>query len=121
MPAFSERFRVRKRFDLLTNKERRAIHDAALRVMETTGVRIHSKAARGDLERAGAVVEDKPPGRANALPLPMDGSHFYTTTDGCGIAVWDATSGTRRTSVLEDIRRTAVIGGGMQDMSRIRP
>ena len=143
MPAFSERFRVRKRFDLLTNKERRAIHDAALRVMETTGVRIHSKAARGDLERAGAVVDDKAvvrfprdvveglrqkaprtitlAGRTKAFDLPMDGSHFYTTTDGCGIAVWDATSGTRRTSVLEDIRRTAVIGDWLPYLSIYEP
>src|SRR3989304_8811717 len=108
MPAFSERFRVRKRFDLLTNEERTAIHDAALRVMETTGVRIHSKAARADLERAGALVDDKAvvrfprdvveglrrkaprtitlAGRTKAVDLPMDGSHFSPTTDGCGVA-----------------------------------
>src|SRR3990170_3279692 len=144
MPAFSERFRVRKRFDLLTNEERTAIHDAALRVMETTGVRIHSRAARADLERAGALVESGRPdvrfprdvverlrrkapstvtlaGPTKPLDLPMDGSHFYTTTDGCGIAVWDATSGTRRTSVLEDIRRTAVIGDWLPYLSIYEP
>ncbi len=129
---FSDGFRVRKSFDLLTDDERKAIHEAALQVMERTGVRIHSDRARTDLKAEGAVVHEgsavvtfpegvvydllrKTPnsivlaGRTKEFDLPMDGTHFYTTTDGCGISVWDASTGSRRRSVLEDIRRTAVI------------
>jgi len=144
IPSFAERFRVRKSFDLLTEEERRAIHEAALRVMERTGVKIHSRAAREDLARAGAVVaredalvrfprdvvEDlrqKAPGtivlagRTKEFDLPMDRTHFYTTTDGCGISVWDAAKGERRQSVLEDIRRTALIGDWLPYLSIYEP
>ncbi|MFA5897040.1 MAG: trimethylamine methyltransferase family protein [Thermoplasmata archaeon] len=144
MPAFSERFRIRKHFDLLNHEERKAIHDAALHVMENTGVRIHSRAARADLKRAGAIVRDGSPdvrfppdvvrdlvgkapreivlaGRTKEFDLPMDGTHFYTTTDGCGIGVWDAATGTRRESVLEDVRRTAVIADWLPCLSIYEP
>lgn len=132
MSGFSERFRIRRPFDLLTQEERRAIHEAALQVLEKTGVRIRSDAACKDLKDAGANVQGSSPvvkfprnvvddlvrrapstivlaGRTKEFDLPMDGTHFYTTTDGCGISVWDSATATRRRSVLEDIRRTAVI------------
>ncbi len=144
MPAFSERFRVRKRFDFLSEDERRAIHEAALRVMERVGVRIHSRAAREDLKRAGAHVGGGSPdvrfpadvvrelvgkapreivlaGRTKEFDLPMDGTHFYTTTDGCGIAVWDPLTQTRRRSLLEDIRKTAVIADWLPYLSMYEP
>ena len=144
LPAFSERFRVRKRFDLLSHEERKAIHDAALHVLERTGVRIHSPTAREDLKRAGAIVAPGSPdvrfppdvvkalvskapktivlaGRTKAFDLPMDGTHFFTTTDGCGVAVWDPGTGTRRRSVLEDVRRTAVIGDWLPYLSIYEP
>lgn len=144
LPAFSERFRVRKPYDLLSHEERKAIHEAALRVMERTGVRIHSKAARADLTRAGAMVKEGSPdvrfppdvvrdlvgkapmeivlaGRTKAFDLPMDGTHFYTTTDGCGVAVWDPATGTKRPSVLEDVRKTAVIADWLPCLSIYEP
>jgi trimethylamine--corrinoid protein Co-methyltransferase len=144
MAAFSERFRIRKSYDLLSPEERKAIHEAALHVMETTGVRIHSRAAREDLRKAGAITVDGNPdvkfpadvvadligqapstivlaGRTREFDLPMDGTHFYTTTDGCGIAVWDAGTGTRRPSVLEDVRRTAVIADWLPYLSVYEP
>lgn len=132
MSAFANRFRIRAPFSLLTAEERRRIHDAALEVMETVGIRVHSATARHALLDAGATLADEknvvrfPPelvrylisrvpheivlaGRSREYDLPLDGSHSYYTTDGCGIGVWDASTGSRRPSVLEDIRRTAVI------------
>jgi len=141
---FAERFRIRKAFDLLSDEERRTIHEGALEVLETTGVRFHSAAARDDLRSAGAVVDDKThdvrfprdiveeflrmaprsitlAGRATEFDLPMDGSHSYYTTDGCGIAVWDASTGTRRASLLEDIRKTAILGDWLPYVSIYEP
>ena len=144
MSAFSERFRIRKPYDLLPEEERRAIHEGALEVMEKTGVRIHSAAARKDLKAAGAVVREGSPdvrfprdvvldllklapkeltlaGRTREFDLPMTGDHFYTTMDGCGVHVWEAETNTRRESVLEDIRRTAVLGDWLPYLSIYEP
>jgi trimethylamine--corrinoid protein Co-methyltransferase len=144
MSAFSERFRIRKPSDLLSEKERRAIHDGALEVMEKTGVRIHSQAARKDLKAAGALVKEGSPdvhfprdvvmdlvrlapkeltlaGRTKEFDLPMTGDHFYTTMDGCGVHVWEAETNSRRESVLEDIRKTAVIGDWLPYLSIYEP
>ncbi len=144
MSAFSERFRIRKPADLLSEKERRAIHEGALEVMEKTGVRIHSPAARKDLKAAGAVVKEGSPdvrfprdvvldlvrlapkeltlaGRTKEFDLPMTGDHFYTTMDGCGVHVWEAETNTRRDSVLEDIRRTAILGDWLPYLSIYEP
>ncbi len=144
MSAFSERFKIRKPYDLLSEKERRAIHEGALDVMEKTGVRIHSAAARKDLKAAGAVVKEGSAdvrfprdvvadllrlapkeltlaGRTKEFDLPMTGDHFYTTMDGCGVAVWEAETNSRRESVLEDIRRTAVLGDWLPYLSIYEP
>src|SRR3989339_1295485 len=107
MPAFADRFRVRKPVGLMSEEDKRAIHDGALEIMETVGIRIHSKVARDALKNAGASVEDGnaivrfPAGLVDSLissvpekillagrekeyDLPVDGSHCYYTTDGCG-------------------------------------
>ncbi len=142
--AFSERFRIRKPFDLLSEEERKAIHEGGLEVLETTGMRIHSTAARKDLKAAGAVVDEarhdvRVPrevvedlvrlapreltlaGRTHDFDLPMTGDHFYTTTDGCGVHVWEAETNSRRASLLEDVRRTAVIGDWLPYLSIYEP
>jgi len=144
MSAFSERFRIRKPCDLLSEKERKAIHEGALEVMETPGVRIHSATARKDLKAAGAIVMEGSPdvcfppdlvmelvrkaprdltlaGRTKEFDLPMTGDHFYTTMDGCGVHVWEAETNSRRASLLEDIRRTAVIGDWLPYLSIYEP
>lgn len=144
MPDFAERFKIRKSFDLMTDDERRAIHEAALEVLENTGVRIHSEAARKSLKAAGAIIDDQKHdvkfprnvvdslvrqapstvvlgGRTKEFDLPMDGTHSYYTTDGCGIAVWDATTGSRRKSLLEDIRKTAVLSDWLPYVSIYEP
>ena len=112
--------------------------------METTGVRIHSETARKDLKAAGAIVKEGSPdvrfppdlvmelvrkaprelilaGRTKEFDLPMTGDHFYTTMDGCGVHVWEAETNTRRASLLEDIRRTAVIGDWLPYLSIYEP
>ena len=133
MSEFSERFRIGATRTLLKEQDKRKIHDAALNVMEKVGVRIHSRTAKDALKKAGASVDERtsivkfpanvtkslvsrvPPkivlaGREKEFDLPVDGTHCYFTTDGCGITVWDQKTGTRRLSVLKDITYTAHIG-----------
>ena len=59
MPSFADRFRVRKPAALLSEKDKKQIHEAGLNVMETIGVRIHSTVARDSLRKAGASVDEK--------------------------------------------------------------
>lgn len=141
---FAQRFKIKQPVDMMGEKDKRMIHEAALEVMEKTGVRVHSMNARMALKKAGAIVDDKSPdvkfpkhvvtsliakaphkivlaGRTNEFDLPMDGTHSYYTTDGCGIAVWDSANNRRRKPVLEDIRRTAVIGDYLPYLSIYEP
>ena len=133
MVAFADTFRVREPVQILKERDKRMIHEAALDVMATVGVRIHSKVARDALRKAGAIIDEntsvvkfpsdlakslvsKAPsrivlaGREKEFDLPLDGRHCYYTTDGCGIAVWDRKTRTRRLSLMQDIKNTAVIG-----------
>jgi len=144
MTDFAARFRIQKPADTMNESDKRTIHEAALEIMETIGVRVHSKNARAALKRAGAIVDDKSPdvkfptdvvrsliakapqkivlaGRSKEFDLPMDGTHSYYTTDGCGVSVWDSASGSRRKPVLEDIRRTALISDYLPYVSIYEP
>jgi len=132
MAEFSERFKIGSTRTLLKEQDKKMIHDAALNVMETVGVRIHSRTAKDALRKAGASVDERtsvvkfpanvtksliskvPPkivlaGREKEFDLPVDGTHCYFTTDGCGITVWDQKKKARRLSVLQDIKDTAHI------------
>ena len=144
MTDFEQRFRIQKPVDAMSENDKRMIHEAALEVMETVGVRIHSKNARAALKKAGAIVQEgntdvrfprdvvkslisKAPqkiilaGRTKEYDLPLDGTHNYYTTDGCGVTVWDSAKATRRKPVLEDIRRTALIGDYLPYLSIYEP
>lgn len=144
MSAFAERFRVSEPKSFMKDSERKKIHDSALDVMESTGIRVMSSVARDSLKRAGAVVDGKTnvvkfspdlvkslmakapsdyvlAGRTKEYDLPLDRRHHYYTTDGCGILVWDPKTRTRRQSVLEDIRKTAVIGDALDFLSIYEP
>ena len=128
----------------MTDTERRAIHDAALEVMENPGIRVHSATARGALQAAGAEVDQRthdvrfPPGlvaslmrtapreivlagRTEAFDLPFNGTHNYLTTDACGIAVWDEATKSRRKPVLDDIRKTAILADYLPYVSLYTP
>ena len=133
MAAFADAFRVREPARILREQDKKTIHEAALEIMADVGIRIHSKVARNSLKAAGASVDEDtcvvkfpsdlvgsliskaPPGivlggREKEFDLPLDGRHCYYTTDGCGVAVWDQKTKTRRLSVLQDIKNTAIIG-----------
>ncbi len=144
MADFAERFKIRPPYSTMSENDKRQIHEAALEVMEKTGVRVHSKTARKELKAAGCIVSDNSPdvkfpkdvvrslishapskivlaGRTKEYDLPCDGTHSYYTTDGCGISVWDAKTGTRRKSVLEDIRKTSVVADWLPYLSIYEP
>jgi len=144
MPAFADRFRVRKPVTMLKEEDKRQIHEAGLNVMENVGVRIHSKLARDSLKKAGAVVDEKTSvvkfptdltksliskvprgivlaGREKEFDLPLDGQHCYYTTDGCGISVWDQKTRSRRLSVLQDITDSAIISDWLPYLSIYEP
>ncbi len=144
MPAFAERFKIRKPVAILKEEDKKQIHEAGLDVMETVGVRIHSKIARDSLRRAGATVDEKSSvvklpmdltksliskvpqgivlaGREHEFDLPLDGQHCYYTTDGCGISVWDQKTRSRRLSVLQDITNTAIISDWLPYLSIYEP
>jgi trimethylamine--corrinoid protein Co-methyltransferase len=144
MASFADKFKVRTHCRILSEEDKRKIHEAALDVMATTGIRIHSATARADLKKAGAEVDEiravvRLPrnvveslmrtiprtvilaGRDRQFDLPVDGTHGYITTDGCGISVWDSKTRTKRKSVLEDIRRTAVLSDWLPYISVYEP
>lgn len=144
MSAFAERFEVREPKNMMMAEDKKRIHDSSLEVMEVTGIRIHSKVARDALKKAGADVDEtsmivKFPrsvtedlmktipskfvlaARNKNNDLPVDGTHHYYTTDGCGIFVWSEKTKTRRDSVLEDVRRTAIIGDWLPYLSIYEP
>jgi trimethylamine--corrinoid protein Co-methyltransferase len=144
MPAFADSFRIRKPTGFLREEQKKAIHEGALEIMETVGVRIHSKVARDSLKTAGASVDENTgvvkfpeglvqslissvpekivlAGRDKEYDLPVDGSHCYYTTDGCGITVWDQKTKSRRLSVLQDIKDTALVADYLPNCSIYEP
>lgn len=144
MSSFESRFKIREPVNILKADEKKRIHETALRIMERKGIQIQSSVARNSLKKAGAEVDEKsmvvrfPSGlveslmrtvpnkivlaaRSRALDLPVDGTHYYSTTDGCGVSVYDVKSGTRRESLLEDIRKTAIIADWLPYVSIYEP
>jgi trimethylamine--corrinoid protein Co-methyltransferase len=144
MTSFEQRFKIRAPASILMRDDKQKIHDNALEVMERIGIKIHSSIARHELKRAGAIVDSKSSvvkfprevvyslvksvphkitlaGREKEFDLPVDGTHQYYTTDGCGIAVWDEKTKTRRPSLLEDIRKSAIIADWLPYLSIFEP
>lgn len=144
MSKFSNRFEITEPKCFMKDEDKKRIHEGTLDVMEQTGIRIHSKVARDALKSAGAEVDEtsmvvkfprsvtvdlmkKIPreivlaGRTKDFDLPVNGTHHYYTTDGCGISVWDSKKKIRRDSVLEDIRKTAIIGDWLPYLSIYEP
>jgi len=144
MPAFADRFRVRKPISVLSEQDKKQIHEGALDVMETLGIRVHSKIARDSLKKAGAIVDEKTSvvrfpvdltksliakvpqnvvlaGREKEFDLPLDGRHCYYTTDGCGITVWEQKTRSRRLAVLQDIKDSATISDWLPYLSIYEP
>jgi trimethylamine--corrinoid protein Co-methyltransferase len=144
VPAFADRMRIKEPKAVLKEEEKKKIHEAALDVMANVGIRVHSKVAKASLKDAGATVDEgngvvtfpeglidslisKAPrnftlaGREKEFDLPLDGRHCYYTTDGCGVAVWDQKTRTRRLSVLQDIKDSATIADYLRYLSIYEP
>jgi trimethylamine--corrinoid protein Co-methyltransferase len=144
MPSFADRFKVREPIKILKDSDKKQIHDAALDVMATVGIRVHSKLAKDSLKKAGAIVDDKEnivkfpvdltkkliskvpqnvvlAGREKEFDLPLDGRHCYYTTDGCGISVWDQKTHSRRQSVLKDIIESCTVADWLPYLSIYEP
>ncbi len=144
MSSFADRFAVRKPVGIFSVRDKEEIHTAALEVMSSVGVRIHSKVARDSLNEAGASVDEKTgvvkfpedlvvslvakvprtitlAAREKEFDLPVDGTHSYYTTDGCGVTVWEQRTRSRRLAVLKDIKDTAVISDYLPYLSIYEP
>ncbi len=144
MTSFADRFRIRKPATILSEQDKKMIHEAGLEIMETVGVRVHSAMAKASLKKAGAIVDEKTSvvkfptaltksliskvpkgivlaGREKEFDLPLDGRHAYFTTDGCGISVWDQKTRSRRQSVLQDIVDTTIISDYLTYLSIYEP
>ena len=144
MPEFERRFKVREPTNILRLEDKRRVHEGALHIMEKVGIRIPSSTARPKLKSAGAIVDDvakvvRSPrdvtlsliksvpssivlaGRTREFDLPVDGTHYYFTTDGCGIYVWDDRKKTKRASTLADITKTAIISDWLPNVSIYEP
>jgi trimethylamine--corrinoid protein Co-methyltransferase len=144
MTEFADRFRVRKPVEVLSANDKKLIHESALEVMASVGIRVHSGVARAALNAAGADVDEKTSvvkfpgdlagsllakaprevvlaGREKEFDLPLDGMHCYYTTDGCGISVWEQKTRTRRPALLKDIVDSAIIADYLTYLSIYEP
>ncbi|MBE0528788.1 MAG: trimethylamine methyltransferase family protein, partial [Thermoleophilia bacterium] len=102
------------------------LHDAALRLLETTGMRFESPRALAILKKAGATVDEGSDlvrlprqlveetlalapreftlgARDASCDLQVGSGFTYGTTDGCGVEVIDWRTGERRSSTKADL------------------
>ncbi len=130
----------RLRLDVLSPEDVARIHTATLDVIETVGVRFPSRIALDIWEAHGATVDRetmivKAPGgvieqalkqappsyklaaRDPAQDLPLDGSHVFVGTDGCGVEVIDIETGKRRLSCLKDVADIARLGDYLEEVA----
>ncbi len=122
--------------NILSPEEIRRIHTATLDVLETVGVRFPSPKALDILEAHGCTVDRESmvarmPGRIveeylakapptytlagvdSALDLPLNGSHSFLGTDGCGVEIIDAFSGERRRTSKQDVFEVARVADAL--------
>ncbi|HJN14019.1 MAG TPA: trimethylamine methyltransferase family protein, partial [Armatimonadota bacterium] len=114
----------------LTDDEAGRIHDGALRILESSGVKVFTKTGREHFKRAGADVDEETCvvripramtedaiasaprrvvlcGRDPAHDAVLEGSNVYLGTGGTAINVLDLETGDRRPSTNEDTRLVA--------------
>jgi len=127
------------RVDVLSRADIEQIHAATLEVIETVGVKFPLPEALDILESHGAevdratcvaripaaVLEDAlksaPPtytlaARDESRDLPLDGSHVFLGTDGCGVQVQDAFTGEPRTSTKKDVSDCARVADALDEI-----
>jgi trimethylamine--corrinoid protein Co-methyltransferase len=147
-PEVKERIRPIKRavgrLCFFTAEQRETIHEASLRILETTGVVFALEEAREFLSKAGARVEGEtvkfPRGMIESalalLPgeftlcgrapdgsedMTLDGLHSYMNLDGTGMDVLDAKTGERRKSTLKDLEDATRLADWLPQISYVWP
>jgi trimethylamine--corrinoid protein Co-methyltransferase len=123
-------------FTILSKENLEAIHQAALNVLETTGFKVNSQKCLKILEDAGCEVNYKTQvalipsnlveealrknrrsirlcARNPKYDINLDQRHVYITTDGNGTQTIDLETGERRTSIKEDIAKSAIISDAL--------
>lgn len=129
-------------FRVLSDRDIRKIHEAALEVMEEVGVRFPSKRALDILEQAGCqvnretmvaklpaslVMENlrKAPaqyllaGRDPKDDMWIDNKTSYLSTDGCAVDFYDIDTGNLRTSRKQDITDACKVADYLPEISYI--
>ncbi len=127
------------RVDVLSRADIEQIHTATLEIIETVGVKfplpeaLDILAANGaEIDREtciaripAAVVEDalKSAPQTYTLAardperdLPLDGSHVFLGTDGCGVQVQDAFTGELHTSSKKDVADCARVADALEEI-----
>jgi trimethylamine--corrinoid protein Co-methyltransferase len=123
----------------LTDDQVRRIHEAALSILERTGVQVEEPEALRLFEGAGAVVDREtsrvripPPlvedavdwapsrvvlaGRDPRWDLELEGARVYVGTGGAALTVLDLETGQRRPAVLSDVAELARLVDGLDNV-----
>ncbi|NLA27081.1 MAG: hypothetical protein GX878_06755 [Firmicutes bacterium] len=129
-------------FRVLSERDIRRIHEAALEVMEEAGVRFPSERALDILEEAGCKVDRetqvaklpaslvmemlrKAPaqfllaGRDSKDDIFIDGHTSYLSTDGCAVDFYDIETGELRRSRKQDITDACKVADFLPEISYI--
>jgi trimethylamine--corrinoid protein Co-methyltransferase len=129
MPVFSVK-RGLGELTVLTEKQRKEVHEQSLALLETMGLKVFSDEALGILRKNGADVDTKAKiariprslvdecrrlcarpvrlgGRTQDQDFVLDHEHHYLGTDGEGLAVLDLKTGKRRNALLRDVEECA--------------
>ena len=127
------------RVDVLSREDIEQIHAATLEVIESVGVKFPLPEALDILAANGAsidrdnciaripaaVVEDALKSAPSTYTLaardperdlPLDGSHVFLGTDGCGVQVLDAFTGELRTSSKKDVSDCARVADALGEI-----
>ena len=124
---------------VLTPSQVRKIYNASLRILEKTGIEVHSKEAFRVFEENGARVDyaqkrvkipcsmvedaiDKTPskvilcGREECYDLTLEDKRVYSGTGGIVLNVLDLETGEKRPSTLEDIAQFAKLVDALENI-----
>ena len=132
-------------YTLFSPDELDRIHDASLRILETTGMHMELSGERYDhLEKAGARVdrenhrvyftremvenalETSPSqytlgARVEENRLPLDGTRGYLTMDGTGVKIQDIETGEVRSSTFKDLEDAARVADALPQIAFMWP
>ena len=140
--AYADKCYVGKRvkLEVLSAEDVRRIHDATLDVIQSVGVKFHSRKALDILEANGAVVDRETTvaripravvekalsilphrftlgARNPEYDLPLDGEHVYISSDGCGVFYREPLTGDVRPSRKADLENCARVVQALENVS----